>query len=208
MQAVYILDIKDIAKNESKIVPYLSKTAVEKADGFSDKEDKFRSFGGALLIRAFTAESPIKYNENGKPFKDAPPFFNVSHSGEKVGIFVSDDGMVGFDVQRITGYNEKLKNYAFNAEEKAAINSDADFTVFWAMKEAAIKCFGISIVYIRDHALSEIKKDCLTFNGKKLYYKNRFDGEYAFTACSIKAVKAEFLNISVDFALKTLAKKA
>ena len=207
MQAIYILDIKDVEKNEREIVPFLDEGALLKADGFSDKEDKLRALGGALLTKAFTVKSPIKYNENGKPIKSSPPFFNVSHSGGKIGIYISDDYDVGFDIQRIAGYNEKLKNYAFSGE-KAGIDSDADFAVFWTMKEAAIKCLGGSVASIKDYSLSEIKEDCFIFRGKKLYYKSRLSGEYAFTACSIKAVKAEFLDISVDFALKTLAIKS
>ena len=206
MQIVYILDIKDIAENQERILKTLPLSAKQKAEGYKEKDDKLRSLGGALLVEAFTAKSPLLFNEYGKPYKKEPPYFNISHSMGKVGIFLSDSAKVGFDIQYIKEYNEKLTNYVFCEEEKAFIKDDISFTVFWAMKEAAAKCVGTGLRHFKKQTLTDISADNFIFGAEKLYYKNYFDGGYAFTACSIERVNTEFLQISAKLALKTLAK--
>lgn len=207
MQIVYILDIKDIASKYEQVLKALPLSAKQKAEEFKEKDDKLRLVGGALLIEAFTAKSPLLFNEYGKPYKHKPPYFNISHSMGKVGIFLSDSAKVGFDIQYVKEYNEKLKDYAFGEEEKAGVKDGISFAVFWAMKEAAAKCVGTGLRSVKAQTLTDISADNFIFGNEKLYYKNYFDGEYAFTACSIKAVNAEFLQINAEFALKTLAKR-
>ena len=207
MQIVYILDIKDIAAKYEQVLKALPLSAKQKAEEFKEKDDKLRSLCGALLVEAFTAKSPLFYNEWGKPYKNEPPYFNISHSENKVGIFLSDSDSVGFDIQYIKEYNEKLKDYVFSGEEKAGIKDGLGFAVRWAMKEAAAKCVGTGLRSVKTQTLTNISADNFIFGGEKLYYKNYFDGEYAFTACSPKAVNAEFLQINATFALKTLAKR-
>ena len=101
MQIVYILDIKDIERNYERVLKALPLSAALKAEEFKEKDDKLRSLGGALLVEAFTEKSPLFYNEYGKPYKHKPPYFNISHSKNKVGIFLSDKAEVGFDIQYI-----------------------------------------------------------------------------------------------------------
>lgn len=206
MQAVYILYIKDIARNLEKALSFLDKNSILRAEQFADEEDKLRSLGSSLLIKAFTAPSALKYNEYGKPYKDEKPFFNVSHSGEKIGIFFSDSAEVGFDIQKITSFDDKLLDYVFSAE-KPLIKTDRDFAKLWTMKESAIKCLGRGVCMAKDNAITEIKEDNFLFGGQKFYYKSVFLDKYALTLCSEKPVSAEILQIDCEFIIKTLAKK-
>lgn len=207
MQAVYLLDIKDIGKNYGRIVKVLPLSAIKKAEEYKEQNDRLRSVGGALLIETFTAESPIFYNEYGKPYKKEPPFFNLSHSGDKVGIFVSDGDSVGFDIQYIKEYNEKLTDYVFGEEEKAGVKDGAGFAARWALKEAAAKCVGVGLRNLKTQTLKDITADTFTFVNDKLYYKTYIYGEYALALCSYQALHAEILRIDCDFVLKTLAKR-
>lgn len=207
MQVVYILDIKDIEKNYERILNVLPLSAVQKAEEFNEKDDKLRSVGGSLLIEAFTAKEPYFFGANGKPYKKEPPFFNISHSGDKVGIFLSSDGEVGFDIQLIKPQSEQLKNYIFSAEERQFINTDADFAKFWTMKEAAAKCAGTGIIALKKNPVIEITDNSFVFKTEKFYYKTFILGGYAVCACSAEQVRAEILPISVEFVFKTLAKR-
>ena len=188
MQTAYILDIKEIAKE------------------FKEKNEKLRSRLGALLIEAFTAKTPLLYNEYGKPYKNKPPYFNVSHSKDKVGIFVSDNAEVGFDIQYIKEYNEKLKDYVFNEEEKKGVDNGVNFAVRWAMREAAAKCVGVGLRNFKTQTLKDITAETFIFGNEKLYYKNHIDGDYAVSLCSYNKIDAKVLHLGRDFVLKTLAK--
>ena len=205
MQAVYVLDIKDIEEHQSRIVPFLDENSILKAKVFVNKEDRLRSLGSSLLIKAFTTPSELKYNEYGKPYKDQKPFFNVSHSGNVVGIFISDSAEVGFDIQRIKSFDEKLLNYVFSAE-KRLIKTEKDFAKLWTMKESAIKCLGRGVVFAKDNSITEIKDDYFIFGKQKFYYKNKFLSKYAITMCSQEQINAEILQIDCEFIIKTLAK--
>ncbi|MEG9429489.1 MAG: 4'-phosphopantetheinyl transferase superfamily protein [Christensenellaceae bacterium] len=204
MQKIYLLDIKDFSDEEplkSILPPY----AISKAEGYANKADRLRSLFGSMLIERFTAEKPLFFGAHGKPYKKSPPFFNVSHSGNKVGIFLSDKTEVGFDVQLIKPQSERLKNHIFSSEERQFINTDTDFAKFWTMKEAAGKCVGTGIIALRKNPLTEITDNSFVFKTEKFYYKTFILDGYAVCACSTEQVRAEFLPISVEFVLKTLA---
>ena len=206
MQAVYVLDIKDIAQEYERVVKVLPLCAVDKAKRYKEENDRLRSLGGALLIEAFTAKSPILYNEYGKPYKAEPPYFNISHSGDKVGIFLSDSCEVGFDIQHIKNYNAKLSDYVFVEEEKAGLKDGTDFAVRWAMKEAAAKCVGSGLKSVKSQALKEISAETFIFGTEKLYYKNYIDDKHAISLCSYQKINAKLLRSDCDFLFKTLAK--
>lgn len=205
MQKIFILDINDIKREKERVVAALSESAVLKAESYAYERDKLLSLGGALLVQAFTAKSPLLYNKYKKPYKKEKPFFNVSHSGDKVGIFISDEAEVGFDIQIIKSQSEKLKNYIFSEGEKELINNDTDFVRLWTLKEAAAKCVGTGIVDLKTQILSDIADNSFIFKSEKFYYKNYVTGDYIACACSMEKIKAEVLSITVEFVLKTLA---
>ena len=196
MQTVYLLDIKDIEKNYGRILEVLPLSAKQKAEKYKELNDKLRSVGGALLIEVFTAKSPILYGVHGKPYKKNPPFFNLSHSGDKVGIFLSDKTEVGFDIQLIKPFNEKIAERIF-PEREIQIKSNADFAKFWAMKEAAAKLTGEGIVKPEKRLVSDINENAFKFCGEKVYYKNFVKNEYAVTACSYSKIDAEISEITI-----------
>lgn len=196
MQKIYLLDIKEFSGEEplkSLLPPY----AISKAEGYANKADRLRSLFGSTLIERFTAKEPLFFGAHGKPYKKSPPFFNISHSGNKVGIFLNDKTEVGFDVQLIKPQSERLKNRIFSAEERQFINTDTDFAKFWTMKEAAAKLTGEGITNPEKQILTEIDDDTFVFVGEKVYYKTFVKGEYAVTACSHCKIKADISEITV-----------
>ena len=206
MQKIYLLDLADVQKHVDKILPFLAQCDREKAEGFAFLEDRLRFIGGRLLIKAFTAQGELRYNENGKPFKDKKPFFNLSHSGNKVGVFISDNAEVGFDIQEIKPFADNILDYAFS-EEKSLIKTDEDFAEFWTKKESAVKTLGKSIPTIKNNDLTDLNENSFTFCGHKLYYQSNLIDKYALTACSLAKVCAEISEITCDFIIKSLAKR-
>lgn len=196
MQKIYLLDIKDFS-DEEPLKSILPPCAISKAEGYANKADRLRSLFGSTLIERFTAEEPLFFGAHGKPYKESPPFFNVSHSGDKVGIFLSDKTEVGFDVQLIKPQSERLKNRIFSAEERQFINTDTEFAEFWTMKEAAAKLTGEGIVNIGRQILTEVGGDAFVFGGEKVYYKTFSVGEYVVTACSHGKISADISEIAV-----------
>lgn len=194
MQKIYLLDIKGFS-DEERLKSLLPPYAVKKAEGYAERADRIRSLFGSMLIETFTAKESILLGAHGKPYKKTPPFFNVSHSGDKVGIFLSDNSEVGFDIQLIKDYNAALAARVF-PEKEIDIVCAADFTKFWTMKESAAKLTGEGIVNTKRQILTGVVGDTFNFDGKRVYYKTFIKDGYAITACAYGKISAEISEIT------------
>ena len=154
MQKIYLLDIGGFTDEEG-LKALLPQTAVVKAERYAERADRLCSLFGSMLIEKFTSGSPLLFGTHGKPYKEAPPFFNLSHSGDKIGIFSDDDGEVGFDIQQIRTCNVKLAERIF-PEKEIEISCAADFARFWTMKESAAKLTGEGIISPGKQVLTDI----------------------------------------------------
>ncbi len=94
-------------------------------------------------------------NEFGKPrLKGSwPGDFNLSHSGDRAVLAVSDDSKVGIDLERIRPIEhlDLAKRY-FHPNEVAAIEAPRDpeaqrraFFLIWTLKEAVVKAIGVGL---------------------------------------------------------------
>ena len=101
------------------------------------------SIGAGAMIRYLTGlpETDIRYNENGKPYTENGPHFNISHSRDLVA-GVSSEAPVGIDLEHSGRKHEGIEKRVFSPEERSLINSGADdrlcFTA-WTLKEACVK---------------------------------------------------------------------
>jgi len=86
----------------------------------------------------------IKYNKNGKPLLSNGKNISISHSGNLIGIFVSDN-KIGLDIEKINPKIEKIKHKFLNKFELSMINKSTNFldtlTMFWCAKEAMYKLY-------------------------------------------------------------------
>lgn len=90
--------------------------------------------------------------KGGKPFLvNYPDFhYNLSHSGTKVLLAVSDAG-IGCDIQQVTGWRERVAKRCFTETELAyCLDGTEDeraerFTEVWARKESFVKAIGLGI---------------------------------------------------------------
>ena len=188
------------------VLAVLEKETVARCNEYAVREDRLRSLGGNLMIKAFTADLPILFGGRGKPFKLSPPYFNVSHSGELFGIFLSDDGETGFDIQKIRHAKREFVAYAIG-ETGGTIQSDADFVKRWTVKESAAKLTGEGIADFKNQNFSGVDGNSFYYRGKNIYYKTFMRGEYAISACSYQPVSAEITVIACEEILRKIKLK-
>ncbi len=87
------------------------------------------------------------YGPNGKPGIVGHPeiHFNLSHCNEAV-ICVTDDSLIGVDIESVKAFDEEVARYAMNDDELEQIyqapRPDVAFTRLWTRKEAILKQSG------------------------------------------------------------------
>lgn len=104
----------------------------------------------ALLARTTGREDwQIRPDARGKPFAFLPdgsrgPFLSLSHSGAHVAVAVSEDSLLGVDIERHKQRDfVRLAAYAFGPREAVvAARSAADFYRLWTLREAMGKATG------------------------------------------------------------------
>lgn len=120
-------------------------------------EDKKRSILGEYLfmnalkeLNIDYKEIEIYYNSNDKPYiKDQNIFYNISHKGNYVCIYVSSKD-VGIDIEIIKDYNETTLNYVSTEKERKKIKNSLDFYTLYTLKEAYFKMLGTNIFDMKD----------------------------------------------------------
>jgi 4'-phosphopantetheinyl transferase len=141
----------------------LSADELQKADRFHFALDRMRHLIGRGVLRTILAHCTkvsaerlcFEYSPSGKPHlmsvsTEAPPQFNVTHSGEFILIALTIGRSVGVDVERLrTDIEvERIAASFFSPHERLALRSvpthlrfDAFFDC-WTRKEAYIKAVG------------------------------------------------------------------
>jgi len=88
----------------------------------------------------------------GKPFLKEGPFFNISHSQNKIVLALSFHRPVGIDIEYIKPrphYHKIMKRFFAHEEQNKVESSDHPLETFydlWTQKEAFIKLMGGSIL--------------------------------------------------------------
>lgn len=135
----------------------LSKQSLPAAVWRQAPEGKHRSSwlaGRVLLSRMFPSYllPEIVYDTNGKPRfpNDISLWFNISHSGDHIVLFISDEGEVGCDIEVIRPRKNwpHLVSAVFSSGEQKEIDKEqedrqlAAFWRIWTRKEAIVKQSG------------------------------------------------------------------
>ena len=138
-------------------------------DRMYEKEtDRLLSLGAGLLTSVCAPKGKILFNENGKPYAEGGPFFNVSHSGRYVVAATDVSRETGVDIQRID--EKRLAAIRYVSDEASSV--EQAFAI-WANKESLIKCLGANMSIIKE-------VPALPLNGAR-YYK----GEGFYTRSTI-----------------------
>ncbi len=150
------LDIRDL-------LPLLTKEELTRAKSFRQQADADRFSTGRVITKKllgyYGVMDPsaiiIKPGDNGKPiaYSDSPtvlPFFNISHSGNKVLIAFSNDP-VGIDVEQVKNVELKILSETVFSSEEFHLFKTADYSInmfyqLWTRKEALLKNVGVGLL--------------------------------------------------------------
>lgn len=147
-----------------KHINLLSEREKEKADRLYRAEDKIRCRVVYIFLREilalYTGEEAgtisILLSETGKPYmkREDAPYFNFSHSGDRVLFAFSRKGEVGVDLEWKKGFRELngLIGLCCSEGEKALLDEletekekQELFYEYWSSKEAYLKGIGTGI---------------------------------------------------------------
>ena len=175
----------------------------EKIDRVKPERSKKLSLcAGILLERALNncgiTEYEVAFSSHGKPYiaDHENIFFNISHSGEKVALAVSDRE-VGVDIQKLRHFDNSIINYVYNtAEQRLAKESGSEdagmdmvYTRMWSMKEAFMKHSGLGIQMepisiTLNIAAAPASAACAGYDPGELYLIEYKLQDYALTVCT------------------------
>jgi 4'-phosphopantetheinyl transferase len=115
---------------------------------FKNEKDQMRSLLSSYFANLLSDEE-LKKTENGKPYYENGPFFNIAHSGKYVVMAVSEKE-VGVDIEENIQKDFTALLRIFNEIEAKMIKEHADFYYLWCAKESLIKCTGSTINKIKE----------------------------------------------------------
>ena len=109
--------------------------------------------GYVLLQKALQKDFGIELDQltflpSGKPvIKDQNIFFNISHSGNLVGVAISRSGTIGLDIEKFRKFEKIESSFAFfsKVEQQAILDAelpDEKLIELWSKKEAFVKAIG------------------------------------------------------------------
>lgn len=111
--------------------------------------------GRAMLSHAMSPLPEIRFGDQGKPAFDEKHalWFNLSHSGDRIALLLSDEGPVGCDMEVLRPHPQwqQLANAVFTSGEHLLIERTepgarlSAFWRIWTRKEAMVKQRGGSV---------------------------------------------------------------
>ncbi|KOS62276.1 4'-phosphopantetheinyl transferase superfamily protein [Lysinibacillus agricola] len=133
-------------------VPYDDQLRILKYKHWQDRQ---RALLGTMLVRwsirhlTDARHIQIARNEYGRPYAIRNDSwrsdFNLSHSGEWIVVALTNEGLVGIDIEKIKPVTEDVMLYAMSQAELAMLRKQPEleqlhlFYEFWTMKEALYK---------------------------------------------------------------------
>lgn len=163
---VWLISWSKLLIDEKKICEFLNSLEIYKMKQFHFYSDQMRYAAGRavlneLLPRYIDSSNKklnIKRNKYGKPYlfvdgKQSDIKFNISHSGEKIGLIFSWNREVGIDIEEqkeIPDYYEIISQSFHSKEEELFLKSEKKqeyekFFNYWTLKEAYVKGLGYGL---------------------------------------------------------------
>ncbi len=149
MLKVYIANIEDVKKYSSRAKEILTFDRYEKFSRYKQEDDKLRCLAVGILLNKYIGKDRlknIKYEENQKPYIEDYEHFNISHSGNFVGLAI-DNSIVGLDIEkREDRETQRIAERICTTKEINHINESKDkietFYKYWTLKESYMKWSG------------------------------------------------------------------
>ena len=145
---LYVADIDLASDHRHFLLKNINEAQKKKALGFKNDKDQLRSLLSSYFANLLSNDE-LKQTENGKPYYENGPFFNISHSGRYVVMALSNKE-VGVDIEENVQKDFNVLLRIFNEAEAKMIKEHADFYYLWCAKESLIKCMGSTISKIKE----------------------------------------------------------
>jgi len=149
-----IININELKNGFETFIKLLPPKRRKKACRYVKMEDRLRSLGGGLLMRAVLgvkSDEDIVYGQHAKPcLRYGELHFNLSHSGDYV-ILVSGACRLGVDIEKISNFESAVARRCFTDQECAELFKTAQntkesnllFFKLWTAKESIMKASGL-----------------------------------------------------------------
>jgi 4'-phosphopantetheinyl transferase len=145
---LYIVNIDLARKHRSFLLKNINEEQKQIASSFKQEADQDRSIISSYLKNVLSKET-LSINNNGKPFFENGPYFNISHSGHYIVMAVSTSE-VGIDIEENKNRDMSSLTRIFNEAEAKVIKEHQDFYYLWCAKESLIKCMGSTIGTVKE----------------------------------------------------------
>jgi 4'-phosphopantetheinyl transferase len=142
------------------------------------------------LLKDFSTElNPLTFLASGKPvIVNQNIHFNISHSGNLVGVAISRTGTLGLDIEKFRKIKKIESSFAFfsKVEQKAILTAefpDKKLIELWSKKEALIKAVGGEMFEMSNY--TDIRFSTTTWAEESYYFHavpTSFDGEIWITS--------------------------
>jgi len=124
----------------------LNKTDEEQYIKFKNSRRKKEWLAVRYLLKKLCKDDiSIKYNSDRKPFLSNGKNISISHSGNYIGIIVSDIENIGLDIEKISNKLDKIKHKFLNQFELDLVSKSKNpvetLAMFWCAKEAMYKLY-------------------------------------------------------------------
>jgi len=167
------------------------------------------SFGLKIMGLTKHRWQHIQYTAFGKPYLDGGPHFSITHSGEYVACMISEERILGIDLEIQRPIDLSEFQYMFHPQEWRVLEQTPDilacFYGYWTLKEAVIKAHG-SGLNISLSTLNVTGKTCQLDNSTWHLYPSYTLPGYSFAIAANKPAPfpAPVHHISLEEALPTL----
>lgn len=127
------------------------------------------------LLKGFGTElKQLTFLQSGKPIiRNQNIHFNISHSGNLVGVAISKTGTIGLDIEKFRKFKNIDSAFAFfsKLEQKAILTSDSPdkkLIELWSKKEAFIKTTGGQMFDMSNH--TDVRFLTTNWKGKDYFF--------------------------------------
>lgn len=190
---IYILNTTLVKRHLSFVSSFVDEKRREKAEKYAHEKDRLLSFGAGYLLKKYLPKGEIKEMENGKPYLEDGPFFNISHSGEYVVLAIHPTKEVGIDIEKIDSNRVDAIRFVLNEEEKKTNDTTTLFQI-WSNKESLAKCISTGLKDMKNINGFPLEGN-RTINEENYYSKSMIYDNYSLSV-SLKGKEPFDININ------------
>jgi len=161
----------------------LSAADLARANSFTHTARKKEWICIRLLLKKLNWNFSIGYHESGKPFlENSTAHISISHTKDFAGIIISENAIVGIDLERIHPRIEKIAHKFVSDEEEKMLSGENQLKklfVIWGVKEVLFKMHSIGELLFKEHLSVMPFEFCLPGTANARISKETFQKDFS-----------------------------